>query len=129
MTVNSSASPGTAREITRGLLHAADTDITRFFEYFSPDCVFRMGNNDPVEGREAIQQWVAAYLGSVAGMKHAVLEHWGDDEVAVFRVEVTYTMNDGATFTLPAITRTRIEDGAVTEYLIFMDSSPVVAVG
>jgi len=127
MTANSPASRATTLEITRDLLRAADTDIARFFEYFSPDCVFRMGNNASVEGREAIQQWVTAYLGSVAGMKHVVLEEWGDDNVAAFRVEVTYTMNDGATFTLPAVTRTRIEDGAVTEYMIFMDPSPVVA--
>ncbi|MCW3469348.1 nuclear transport factor 2 family protein [Rhodococcus pyridinivorans] len=127
MTANSSTSRAVALEITRDLLRAADTDIVRFFEYFSPDCVFRMGNNDLVEGREAIQQWVGAYLGSVAGMKHVVLEEWVDDDVAVVRVEVTYTMKNDATFTLPAVTRTRIGDGSVTEYMIFMDPGPVVA--
>jgi len=42
-------------------------------------------------------------------------------------VEVTYTMRNGTTFTLPAVTRTRVHDGKVTEYLIFMDPSPVEA--
>ena len=43
------------------------------------------------------------------------------------RVDVTYTMNAGATFALPAVTRTRIENETVTEYMIFMDPGPVVA--
>jgi hypothetical protein len=43
------------------------------------------------------------------------------------RVEVTYTMRNGTEFTLPAVTRTRVQDGKVTEYLIFMDPSPVEA--
>ncbi|RIK09080.1 nuclear transport factor 2 family protein [Rhodococcus ruber] len=127
MTSDTTSPDATALEITRSLLHAADTDIARFFGYFSTDCHFRMGNNDPVEGSEAVQQWVASYLGSVAGMQHVILEQWCAGNVTALRVDVTYTMNDGTTFTLPAVTRTRIEDGKVTEYLIFMDPSPVVA--
>ncbi|MGV9945167.1 nuclear transport factor 2 family protein [Rhodococcus aetherivorans] len=127
MTSDTTSHDLTALEITRSLLYAADTDIARFFGYFSPDCIFRMGNNDPVEGSEAIQEWVASYLGSVAGMRHVILEEWSDGNVTALHVNVTYTMNDGTTFTLPAVTRTRIEDGKVTEYLIFMDPSPVVA--
>ncbi|MFF0281183.1 nuclear transport factor 2 family protein [Rhodococcus aetherivorans] len=127
MTSDTTSHDLTALEITRNLLHAADTDIARFFGYFSTDCIFRMGNNDPVEGSEAIQEWVASYLGSVAGMRHVILEEWSDGNVTALHVNVTYTMNDGTTFTLPAVTRTRIEDGKVTEYLIFMDPSPVVA--
>ena len=127
MIANSTVSRAITLEITRDILKAADTDLARFFEYFSPDCVFRMGNNDPVEGRDAIQQWVGSYLGSVTGMQHVVLEEWREGNTAVVRVEVTYRMNSGATFTLPAVTRTRVENGAVTEYTIFMDPGPVVA--
>ena len=58
-------------------------------------------------------------------MQHEILETWSADDVAAVRVEVTYTMQNGAQFTLPAITRTRIRDGKVSEYLIFMDPSPV----
>lgn len=114
-------------QVTRDLLHKADTDIAAFFAAFSDDCHFRLGNNDPVHGRENIQTWVADYLSGVAGISHDVLESWSDGDTAVLRVEVTYTMHDQQTFTLPAITRTRVRDGAVSEYLIFMDPGPVVA--
>jgi ketosteroid isomerase-like protein len=116
-----------ALETTRALLAAADTDIAAFFGFFTDDCEFRMANNEVVRGREAIQAWVTGYLGSVAGMRHFVLEEWAADDVAAVRVEVTYTMRNGTEFTLPAVTRTRVRDGKVTEYLIFMDPSPVEA--
>jgi ketosteroid isomerase-like protein len=116
-----------ALETTRALLSAADSDIAAFFGFFSDDCEFRMANNEVVRGREAIQAWVAGYLGSVAGMRHVVLEEGGEGDLAAVRVEVTYTMKNGSEFTLPAVTRTRVRDGEVTEYLIFMDPAPVQA--
>jgi hypothetical protein len=36
-------------------------------------------------------------------------------------------MQNGTEFTLPAVTRTRVRDRKVCEYLIFMDPSPVQA--
>jgi hypothetical protein len=56
-------------ETTRKLLEATDTDIAAFFDYFSDDCVFRMGNNAPVIGKSAIESWVSQYLTSVS-MRH-----------------------------------------------------------
>jgi len=114
-------------EFTRGLLRSADTNMEAFFGMFSADCVFRMANNDAVHGRDAIIAWVSQYLGSVTGIKHHVLEAWSEGDVAAVRVEVTYTMANGQSFTLPAVTRTRVKDNQATEYYIFMDPSPVVA--
>jgi ketosteroid isomerase-like protein len=119
--------PSSAIDTTRALLAAADTDIAAFFALFTDDCQFRMANNEVVRGRDAIQAWVAQYLGSVAGMRHVILEEWTADDVAAVRVEVTYTMQNGTEFTLPAVTRTRVRDRKVCEYLIFMDPSPVQA--
>ncbi|UOT05774.1 nuclear transport factor 2 family protein [Rhodococcus opacus] len=114
-------------ETTRKLLEAADTDIAAFFDFFSDDCFFRMGNNAPVIGKSAIQSWVAQYLTSVASMRHEIIEEWSEGNVAALRVEVTYTLQNGESFTLPAVTRTRVEQNKVTEYLIFMDPSPVAS--
>jgi ketosteroid isomerase-like protein len=119
------ATQPSAIDVTRDLLKAADTDIAAFFATFTDDCHFRMANAEVVVGRENIQAWVADYLGAVAGMRHVVLEEFLADDVAAMRVEVTYTMQNGAEFTLPAVTRTKVRDGKVSEYLIFMDPSPV----
>nr|WP_271213956.1 nuclear transport factor 2 family protein [Rhodococcus wratislaviensis]GLK41232.1 hypothetical protein GCM10017611_81080 [Rhodococcus wratislaviensis] len=116
-------------EISRKLLEAADTDIAAFFDFFSDDCVFRMANTPPIAGKAAIKSWVTGYLGSVASMRHEIIEAWSEGNVSALRVEVTYTMQNGETFTLPAVTRTRIEGNKVTEYLIFIDPSPIVSAG
>jgi hypothetical protein len=125
--VTTTAPSSAAINTTRALLAAADTDIAAFFALFTDDCQFRMANNEVVRGRDAIQAWVGQYLGSVAGMRHVIIEEWTADDVAAVRVEVTYTMQNGAEFTLPAVTRTRVRDRKVCEYLIFMDPSPVQA--
>ncbi|SDZ13412.1 Ketosteroid isomerase-related protein [Geodermatophilus africanus] len=125
--MTTTAPSSSALDTNRALLAAADTDIAAFFALFTDDCRFRMANSEVICGRDAIQAWVARYLGSVAGMRHVILEEWAADDVAAVRVEVTYTMQNGTEFTLPAVTRTRVRDGKVAEYLIFMDPSPVRA--
>jgi limonene-1,2-epoxide hydrolase len=112
-------------DVTRELLVSADTNIPAFFAAFTDDCRFRMGNAETVVGRANIQTWVANYLSTVSRMRHHVLEEFANGDVAALRVEVTYTMQNGAEFTLPAITRTKIRDNKICEYLIFMDASPV----
>lgn len=111
--------------VARQLLAAADTDIVAFFDFFTDETLFRMGNADVVVGKDAIMAWVGRYLGAVAGMRHEVLEEFYGEDTAALRVEVTYSMQNGSSFTLPAITRTRIRGGKVVEYLIYMDPSPV----
>lgn len=113
------------RGVARRLLQAADTDIASFFDFFTDETQFRMANADLVVGKENIIAWVGRHLGSVAGMRHDIVEEFYNDDAAALRVNVTYTMQNGASFTLPAITRTRIAGDKVTEYFIYMDPSPV----
>ena len=86
-----------------------------------------MGNSEIVVGRDQIMAWVGAYLGSVAGLRHEVVEEFYGEDTAALRIDVTYTMQNGESFTLPAVTRTRIRGDKIVEYFIFMDPSPVVA--
>jgi hypothetical protein len=113
----------------RRVLQAADTstDIAAFFDFFTDETRFRMGNSEIVVGRDQIMAWVGAYLGSVAGLRHEVVEEFYGEDTAALRIDVTYTMQNGESFTLPAVTRTRIRGDKIVEYFIFMDPSPVVA--
>lgn len=113
--------------VARRLLEAADTDIVAFFGFFTDETQFRMANADIVVGKDNIMAWVGQYLGAVAGMRHEIVEEFYNDDTAALRVNVTYTMQSGASFTLPAVTRTRIKGDKVVEYLIYMDPSPVAA--
>lgn len=111
--------------VARRLLEAADSDIVAFFDFFTDETVFRMANSDAVVGKDDIMAWIGRYLGGVAGMRHEILEEFYNEDTAALRVEVTYTMRSGESFTLPAVTRTRIRGDKVAEYLIYMDPSPV----
>jgi limonene-1,2-epoxide hydrolase len=111
--------------VARRLLEAADSDIVAFFDFFTDETVFRMANSETVVGKDDIMAWVGRYLGGVAGMRHKILEEFYNEDTAALRVEVTYTMRSGESFTLPAVTRTRIRGDKVVEYLIYMDPSSV----
>ena len=84
-----------------------------------------MANSDVVVGKDAITAWVGRYLGGVAGMRHNILEEFYNEDTAALRVEVTYTMTSGESFSRPAVTRARIRGDKVAEYLIYLDPSPV----
>jgi hypothetical protein len=58
-------------------------------------------------------------------MAHEVLGKCYHDAAAALRVNVTYTMQSGASFTLSSATRTRIVGDKVDEYYTCMDPSPV----
>lgn len=119
----------TSPSATRALdvLHAGDTDLEKFLSFFSDDTVLRMANSEPVIGRSVIQAWIGGYLRGVSGVRHEPVEIWEREDTVVVRVEVTYTMQNGETFTLPAVTRMRFADERLSEYHIFMDPAPVVA--
>ncbi len=125
MSVDTTPDTGPDLTVARRLLQAADSDIAAFFGFFTPETQFRMGNADIITGSDDIMAWVGQYLGSVAGMKHDILDEFYNDDTAALRVNVTYTMQSGASFTLPAVTRTKIRGDKVVEYLIYMDPSPV----
>src|SRR4051794_33285046 len=99
-----SAPSSSALDTTRALLTAADTDIAAFFALFTDDCQFRMANNEVINGRDAIQAWVARSLGSVTGMRHVILEEGAADDVAAAGVEVPYPMQNGTESPSPAVT-------------------------
>jgi hypothetical protein len=109
------------------ILHAADTDVAAFLGFFTDTAFFRMGNSDPVIGREAITAWVAGYLQSVTSVTHHVLTIWQTEAAFAVRMDVTYGMANGESHTLPAMTEIRLEGGSLAHYQIFMDPSPVLA--
>lgn len=111
----------------RRILHATDNDIEEFLGFFSDTTVFRMGNADPVVGRDAISAWVGSYLSSVVGTTHEVVTIWESEDAFAVRINVTYRMRGGQHITLPAVTEIRLSSGVLTDYLIFMDPSPVEA--
>jgi ketosteroid isomerase-like protein len=109
------------------VIEASDTDLEAFLGFFTDGTVFRMANGDAVVGRGKVQAWISGYLAAVAATRHEVVETWESDGAVALRVDVTYTMRGGESFTLPAVTMMTFRAGLLAEYRIFMDPSPVVA--
>ena len=49
-------------------------DADGWASHLAPDAVMRFGNADPVHGREACRDALAAFYGQIQGLAHHVLE-------------------------------------------------------
>jgi hypothetical protein len=73
------------------------------------------GNAEPVEGKTAFLEAVNAFLGSIAGFRHEIIDVWRDGDVLVTELAVHYTRLDGGPETLPCCNVFRLRDGSVAE--------------
>lgn len=98
-------------------------DADRFAGFLAPDCTFRFGNMAPVEGRQAIRDFVAGFFGALGGIRHEVLERIETPGHIAAHGFVTYTRRDGSALRVPFANVFHLEGGLVTRYLIFVDNS------
>jgi limonene-1,2-epoxide hydrolase len=91
------------------------------------DVRLRLGNAEPVEGKSAFIEAVNAFLGSVAGFRHDVLDIWSDGDALIVELDVHYTRLDGGEVTLPCCNVFRLRDGLVSDYRSYIDATPVYA--
>jgi ketosteroid isomerase-like protein len=105
-----------------------------FASFFAPDASFRFANAETVVGRDAIEQAVGAFFSSLRALQHDITGvwtgTWEQGEVVSVEAYVTYTRQDGSkTDPLPATSTLRMKGGAIQDYRIFIDLSPLFAAG
>jgi ketosteroid isomerase-like protein len=98
-------------------------DADRFAAFLAPSCSFRFGNLPVVEGRAAVRDFVAGFLGALGGIRHEVIERFEAPGRVAIHGFVTYTRADGSTLRVPFANVFHLEDGLITGYLIFVDNS------
>jgi ketosteroid isomerase-like protein len=100
---------------------------------FTEDGSFRFGNAEPVVGRSAIREAVAAFFSTIDGMRHDITGiwrgKWEQGEVYSVEAEVSYTRKDGSEVKLPVTSTLRIKGDLVQDWRVFMDVSPLYAEG
>ena len=89
------------------------------------DVRLRLGNAEPVEGKPAFVVSVNAFIGSVGGFRHEVLNVWSDGDALIAEFDVHYTRLDGDEVTVPCCNVFRLRDGLVAEYRSYIDATPV----
>ena len=103
-----------------------------FAAFFAEDASFRFGNADPVVGRQAIEQAVDGFFSIPHALQHDITGvwkgRWEQGEVVSVEAYVTYTRQDGTkTEPIPVTSTLRMKDGALQDYRIFGDISPLFA--
>jgi ketosteroid isomerase-like protein len=95
----------------------------RFVDRFQETGMFRMGNGDPVHGKEAIRAYATGFFGAVGGIRHQIENCWEAKDVVFANGAVTYVRKDGTTLTVPFAALSRFESGRISQQLTYVDAS------
>lgn len=82
-----------------------------FANAFVEDGWLRFGNNEPLTSRESIREGIAQFFTLMAALRHEAVGTTYRDGVLVLEANVTYTLHQGGTVTVPACTIFRLADG------------------
>ena len=100
-------------------------NVSALAAFMTDDVRLGLGNAEPVQGKPAFVEAVNAFLASVAGFRHEVLNVWSDGDALIAEFDVHYTRLDGGEVTLPCCNVLRLRDGLVSEYRSYIDARPV----
>ena len=116
----------TPTDQVRRMFAAFDSkDVSALAAFMTDDVRLLLGNAEAVQGKSAFVEAVNAFLASVAGFRHQVLNVWSDGDALIAEFDVHYTRLDGGEVTLPCCNVFRLRDGLVAEYRSYIDATPV----
>lgn len=102
--------------------------IGEFMAFFTPDARLIFANNEPMQGRDAIEAGLTQVLSSVDGIRHDLRQIWNvDDDTVVFEVDVTYSRKDGRDVRVPGSAVCEMRNGLMAQQRIYVDLAPVFA--
>jgi ketosteroid isomerase-like protein len=102
-------------------------DVSKLAVFMTDDIQLRLGNAETIQGKSAFVGAVNAFLGSVAGVRHEILNVFTDADAVIVEFNVTYTRLDANVVTLPCCNVFRLRDGLIAEYRSYIDAAPVYA--
>ncbi|HXD63736.1 MAG TPA: nuclear transport factor 2 family protein [Solirubrobacteraceae bacterium] len=103
-------------------------DAHAWASYPAPDAVMRVGNGDPVHGRDGCRAAVEAFYARIDGLRYDLVELWEHGEATIVEANATYTRSDGNTVTVPVVTIYRTDaNDLISDYRVYTDIAPVFA--
>jgi hypothetical protein len=105
-------------------------DAKAFAGAFTEDGWLRFGNNEPIIGREAIEQAITGFFSMFESLQHESNGTTFTNGTLVLEANVTYTLFGGGTVTVPACTIFRFADTSGEHPLahrcqIYVDLAPL----
>jgi ketosteroid isomerase-like protein len=92
-------------------------DVSALAAFMTDDVRLRLGNAQPVQGKTAFVEAVNAFVASVAGFRHELLNIWSDGDAMIAEFDVHYTRLDGGEASWAAATGGRAT-GASDPWLV-----------
>lgn len=110
-------------------LEALDAkDPERYGSFLADDCVLRMNNGEPVDGKAAVIGGLSQYWATFGSLEHDLLNIYGTDSAFMLEALNHYTRLDGKPVTLRAVALTdRDQTGQVNSVRLYTDTEPLFA--
>ena len=70
-------------------------DVSTLAGFMTDDVQLRLGNAPMIQGRPAFVEAVNGFLGSIAAVRHEILNVFTDRDAAIVEFDVHYTRHDG----------------------------------
>jgi ketosteroid isomerase-like protein len=103
-------------------------DAHAWASYLAPDAVMRIGNDDPIYGRDGCRAALETFYARIDGLRFDLVELWEHGEATIVEANVTYARSDGRAVTLPVVTIYRTDaNDLISDYRVYTDSAPVFA--
>ncbi|MEO8193678.1 MAG: nuclear transport factor 2 family protein [Gemmatimonadales bacterium] len=115
-----------ARKLYADGVDKRDADI--FADGFVRDGWLRFGNNPPLVGQEAIRTGIAQFFTMMAGVEHESAGTYYVDGTLILEAKVTYTLHQGGTVSVHAVTIFKIADSGpprAENCRIYVDLTPL----
>ena len=101
-------------------------DIDAYGQFLADDVTMQFGNDNPVEGKEAVLTMLSGYWQSFASIEHDLKNILGTDKNYVLEADNHYERHDGRRVIVRAVAFTdKNEDGLVIGVRVYGDTSPV----
>ena len=109
-------------------------DAAAFAAFLAEDVHFRYGSQEPVLGKAAVRAAAEGIFEMFAALSHEIAEAWIADAAVFCEGQVTYTLPDGRTVTLPFLNVFRMtgaggpapdEKPLIADYRIYIDPTPL----
>jgi len=102
-------------------------DAKGFADVFLPDGVLQWANAEPLRGPAPIEQTIAGFFGTIAGLRHEFVNVVEHGEHVFFEARVTYTRKDGSHVSVNACTTFRRNGDKVAHCSVYVDLAPLYA--
>ncbi len=100
-------------------------DLEKYVASFAEDASFQVGNNPPVEGREAIREAGGKMFSALKAMRHDIVQIWLEENAVIIEALVNYTRHDDQIIPVPCVTILRTDGELIKDGRVFMDATPV----